>query len=444
MNSEIEEMKKALELSPENTVLQMMFAGLLVKNAMYDEAEVAYRAVLSYDPAHARAKSGLASLLVLMGRQSEAAYIFDEYLSQGAADPAACIEYARILFAQGERTKALKFYSQAVFLDRAFADTDFERRLGISPGKAEGGELFQNRAADIEEKNEEHVEIVRPDISFADVGGMEKLKEDIRMKVIYPLANPDLFKSYGKKIGGGILLYGPPGCGKTYLARATAGEVKSGFISIGLHDILDMWIGESEKKLHSVFDTARQNHPSVLFFDEIDALAARRSDMKKSAGRQIINQFLSELDGTAGDNNGVLILGATNAPWHIDEAFKRPGRFDKIIFVPPPDEAARADILALQLKGKPGRDIDCDAVAKKTDGFSGADLRLVVDTACEDKLAEAMKAGKVVPFTTKDLIKAASGIKPSTREWFASAKNYAVYANESGIYDDIKSYMGIK
>src|SRR5437868_9081855 len=213
------------------------------------------------------------------------------------------------------------------------------------------------------------------------------------MKIIHPLTHPELYKAYGKTIGGGILMYGPPGCGKTHLARATAGEIKAGFLSVGINDVLEMWIGRSERNLHELFEQARRNRPCVLFFDEVDALAASRSDMRQSAGRHLINQFLAEMDGLDANNEGVLILAATNAPWHVDPAFRRPGRFDRILFVPPPDGSARAGILRILLAGKPVQELDYDSLAKKAEGFSGADLKAVVDLAVENKLREAMREG---------------------------------------------------
>src|SRR5439155_12031124 len=196
--------------------------------------------------------------------------------------------------------------------------------------------------------------------NFQDVGGMGHVKEEIRMKIIHPLTHPELYKAYGKAIGGGILMYGPPGCGKTHLARATAGEVHAGFIAVGINDVLEMWIGQSERNLHETFERARAHKPCVLFFDEVDALGASRSDLRHSTGRQLINQFLAELDGVQSSNDGVLILAATNAPWHLDAAFRRPGRFDRIVFVPPPDAPARAAILRILLKGKPVQTPDLD------------------------------------------------------------------------------------
>jgi SpoVK/Ycf46/Vps4 family AAA+-type ATPase len=284
-------------------------------------------------------------------------------------------------------------------------------------------------------------DVERPQVTFTQVGGMDQVKEEIRMKIIMPLEHPELFEAYGKRVGGGILMYGPPGCGKTFLARATAGEVHAGFLAVGISDVLDMWIGSSEKNLHELFEQGRRNAPCVLFFDEVDALGASRADMRHTAGRHLINQFLAELDGVQSANDGVLILAATNAPWHLDNAFRRPGRFDRILFVPPPDQPARASILKLMLTGKPSDGVDFDAIAKKTSDFSGADLKAVVDLAVESKLRDAMKSGKLEPVRTKDLTAAAGQVKPSTREWFATARNYALYSNQGGVYDDILKFL---
>jgi transitional endoplasmic reticulum ATPase len=253
----------------------------------------------------------------------------------------------------------------------------------------------------------------------------------------------ELFRAYGKKIGGGVLLYGPPGCGKTLLSRATAGEIQANFLSIGIHQILDLYLGNSEKNLHQIFELARSHAPAVLFFDEVDALAADRNDLKRSAGRTLINQFLAEMDGAVGSNDGLLILGATNAPWHLDPAFRRPGRFDRILFVPPPDEKARAAVVEVMAQGRPVHRLDAAAVAKKTRDFSGADLKAVWDIAIERSLARAMQEGRVIPLGTDDLVRAAKEVKPSTRAWFESAKNYAIYSNQSGFYDDVLAFLGI-
>ncbi len=182
----------------------------------------------------------------------------------------------------------------------------------------------------------------------------------------------------------------------------------------------------------------------MLFFDEVDALASRRSDRLQSGGRDVINQFLTELDGVQYSNEGILILAATNAPWYLDSAFRRPGRFDRILFVQPPDKAARAVILRLLCKGKPVEDIDFDLLAKKSERFSGADLKAVVDRAVEGKLKDAMRTGVPHPLTTRDLAQAVKSVNASTREWFGTARNYATHANQDGTYDDILAYLNQK
>ncbi|MDX5435631.1 MAG: ATP-binding protein, partial [Pontibacter sp.] len=251
----------------------------------------------------------------------------------------------------------------------------------------------------------------------------------------------DLYKAYGKKVGGGILLYGPPGCGKTFIAKATAGQVNAKFINVSLNDILDMWVGNSEKNLHDIFELARMNAPCVLFIDEIDALGASRNDMKQSSGRHLINQFLQELDGIEHNNEGVLILGATNTPWNLDPAFRRPGRFDRIIFVPPPDAASREAILRLKLSDKPTGSIDYTQIARKTEAFSGADIDALIDIAIERKLESSFAEGVPKPIDTNDLSDAAKKHKPSTQEWVMTAKNFAMFANASGLYDDVLTYL---
>jgi transitional endoplasmic reticulum ATPase len=175
----------------------------------------------------------------------------------------------------------------------------------------------------------------------------------------------------------------------------------------------------------------------------VDALAADRRDLRQSAGRNLINQFLAEMDGAQAENDGVLILGATNAPWHIDPAFRRPGRFDRTLFVPPPDEPARAPSSSSWPSTSRWVSWMPSHWPSKTDGFSGADLKAVFDLATEDVLSEAMKTGQVVPISTKDLAKAASRHKPTTKAWFESARNYAMYSNQSGFYDDVLKYLGL-
>jgi ATP-dependent 26S proteasome regulatory subunit len=441
-------LREALAVSPENVPLRKHYADALLSHGRPEEAEREYRAALQRSPQEPPLKLGLARAFEAQGKSGEAVVVLETITRGGdEALPAARVLLARLLARQGKVDEAVRQYKNAVRADNSVKDDQLAATLGITPDDVAppaSQEVVDGRVrASFEgEADPDAANVVeRPKIKFADVGGLVDLKEEIRMKIIHPLQHPELFKAYGKRIGGGILMYGPPGCGKTYLARATAGEINASFLAIGINDVLDMWIGNSERNLHALFEQARRNRPCVLFFDEVDALAASRVDMRTSAGRHLINQFLSELDGVESDNDGLLILAATNAPWHVDPAFRRPGRFDRILFVPPPDAPGRAAILRAMLKGKPQHDVDVDAVAKKSDGCSGADLKAVVDVTIESKLRDAMKTGRPEPITTKDLVRAAGNVRPSTREWFATAKNYALYANQGGAYDDVMKYL---
>ncbi len=370
----IENLREALRHSPENIPLRRHLAETLLGQGRPDQAEVEFREALSLAPDDSSLKFGLANSFHQQGKSSLASVLLEDLTRKADVPPRAFLLYARLLFQAGEVEEAVKQYRRGVADDPSVADPEFAGRLGIRDFEEEHDteeledEVVEGkvRASWGESSPDLEGEVERPSLRFADVGGMESVKDEIRIKIIHPMNHPDLYRAYGKSIGGGILLYGPPGCGKTYLARATAGEISASFISVGINDVLEMWIGNSERNLHALFEQARANAPCVLFFDEVDALAASRTDLKASGGRQLINQFLSELDGVGSQNEGVLILAATNAPWHLDPAFRRPGRFDRILFVPPPDAPARAAILRLLCRGKPVQDVDYDHLAKKS------------------------------------------------------------------------------
>lgn len=441
----LQALREAVRLSPGNAPLRQHLAESLLLGGRPDEAEREFREALALGPASLPVKLGLARAFHAQGKNSHALALVEDLVKAPDAPPRAFLLYARLLYGIGEVPAAVREYHRAIELDPLLQDHELAVRLGVGALEPDAEVVEgRQRAAWDDSPTPSAIEIERPAIAFKEVGGMDFLKEEIRMKIIHPLTHADLYRAYGKAIGGGILLYGPPGCGKTYLARATAGEIRASFISVGINDVLDMWIGNSERNLHETFENARRNRPCVLFFDEVDALGASRGDMRQSAGRHLINQFLSELDGVKASNEGVLILAATNAPWHLDSAFRRPGRFDRILFVPPPDASARAAILLVHLRGKPVGEVDYDAVAKRTDGFSGADLKAVLDVAIEAKLRDAMKAGVPTPLNTKDLTTAAATLKPTTKEWFSTARNYALYSNQGGAYDDILTYLKLK
>lgn len=437
-NDLINSLREALKISPDNIPLRVSLAETLFTNRSFEEAEAEFRIVLQTQPANLQAKAGLAKIYFELQKYPTAIVILEEVIESKPNDVSFLIILSKALLRNQEVSKAIQFYRQALELNPSLIDNELDQHLRQVNSGNPSAEQF------MESIEQGFKDLEKPRINFDHVGGMNKVKEEIRIKIIQPLIHPEMYKAYGKKVGGGILLYGPPGCGKTHLARATAGQIQASFLSIGIHDVLDMWMGNSEKKLHDVFELARSQTPCVLFFDEIDALGASRSDMRQSSSKMLINQFLTELDGIHSSNDGVLILGATNTPWHLDTAFRRPGRFDRIIFVQPPDLPGRDAILRIQLKDKPLGKIDYELLSKQTADFSGADLKGLIDIAIEEKLRESFEKGNPLPLETRDLLNALKQIKPSTREWFATARNYALYANDSGLYDEILEYLKIK
>lgn len=441
----INALREALKFSPQNVPLLKHLADSLLANDRPSEAEEEYRKAMALAPDDADIKLGLAKTYQAQNKNSHAIVIVEALVKSPACKPEVQLLFAKLSVKAGDLPAAMVAYRKAVAADAKLADPELAEILDVDPATGQQAKASEQSPMDWQAGtgDDDPVDgvVERPKLNFSGVGGMDDLKEEIRMKIIYPITHAEMFKAYGKTAGGGILLYGPPGCGKTYLARATAGEIDAGFLSVGIHDVLEMYIGNSERNLHELFERGRENRPCVLFFDEVDALGGKRAERSSAGIRHLVNSFLAEFDGIQSSNEGLLILGATNAPWDVDHAFRRPGRFDRVLFVPPPDASARASIMKILTAGKPCEALDFAQIAKATDGFSGADLKGVVDVTVERKLQEAMKAGIPKPMSTKDFLAAAKTIKPTTKEWFATARNYALYSNQGGIYDDILKYL---
>lgn len=431
-NELLNNLLEALKFSPDNLPLNLQIHTIYMNGMDYKNAEIYILKVLDLKSSD-RHKYLLALCYFKQEKYNLCEVILEEiYTNTNDIDILGL--YSETLLKLNQNQEAQEIYQSILQINPRYSNDSLDSIFRLKHTAVTDDFVDEDAVNFIKKSN----------IKFKHVGGMNKVKEEIDLKIIKPLLHKDLYKAYGKKIGGGILLYGPPGCGKTHIAKATAGEIDANFINIGINDILDMWLGNSEKNLHKIFETARKHKPCVIFIDEIDALGANRNDINKNAGRTVINQFLAELDGIDSDNDGILVLGATNAPWYIDPAFRRPGRFDRIIFVAPPDDEARKSIFDIQLKDKPIENIDYKTLAKKSPHFSGADIKASIDIAIEEKLQASFKDGFPKPLTTKDITRAISKMKPSTKEWFSSAKNYALYSNESGLYDDILAYLKIK
>jgi len=465
--SRFESLRDALAQSPHNVALLLLFGHACLDEIHLDEAYEAFSRILNLDPDHLDAQFGLARTLVLQGDTSAAAVRAERILQRKPQSAAAHLLLSRIHLAENHRARAIEHFHRAIEIDSSASDPALEAELGknVRPPLKERItsplDLLEEPDAYSEIQQEFPEESYddpppfdwRPEtffapgdserlrISFRDVGGMEAVKEEIRLKIIYPLQHPDLYKAYGRKTGGGILLYGPPGCGKTLMLRATAGEVSCNYMAVGLHEIFDPYYGSIERNLHQIFETARANTPCVLVFDELDSLAPDRRTVRDSQVRNVVNQFLSELDGIRSENQRILVIGATNAPWQLDPALRRPGRFDHAIFVPPPDPAARTQIIRLLAGDKPIADLDVESLARATEGFSGADLKWVFERAVEVALAGAIHAGRIVPISMTSLLEVARAHAPGTRDWIEGLQQSAPAAKQDALYNEVRKFF---
>jgi transitional endoplasmic reticulum ATPase len=314
----VEGLRRALEATPDNHAVRLLLAEMLVEDNSAQEA------LVELDRLHAGGALPTEALL-LAGRAALDAGRHDR--AQAYADTASeggLVEVA---------SELKQMINESLGLERMMQI--------VTPGVDEDG--FQP---------EPQLELDSA-VTFTDVGGLEEVKKAIHRTIILPFQRSDLYAKYKRGAGGGVLLYGPPGCGKTLLARATAGECGLPFSNVRIEEVLDPYFGVSESKLHDAFVQARSFSPCVLFLDELDAIAFARRKHSGSVGRTLVDQLLQELDAIGADNENVLVLAATNAPWDVDEAIKRPGRFDRVLFVPPPDQPARERILTLHLSDRP-------------------------------------------------------------------------------------------
>ena len=249
----------------------------------------------------------------------------------------------------------------------------------------------------------------KPNIRFDDVAGLEEVKQDIRLKMIYPFEHADLAQKFGIRPGGGILLYGPPGTGKTMLAKATAGEIDATFFRISPADVLSKWVGEAEQNIKKLFEAAAAEPTSIIFIDEIEALVPARRDEGSSVMQRVVPQILQGVEGfdkKAG--RPILLMGATNVPWQIDPAMLRPGRFDEKVYIPLPDPAARRKMLDQYLGSRPvAPDVNLDALAVRLEGYSGADIKYVCDRAAVVPFLQSVASGvdgQITPAVMDDVL----------------------------------------
>lgn len=441
----IESLGRAVQASPDDIALRLHLADLLVGAGRGDEAVAHCATVLQQDPTSgqaralmARALGGGAPTTPPAGTMPAAeASTSDQAPVQGGASSGAS--------GQGGASSAGYDWSAA---EEQFPDAPgpmfVESAEGGAAGAPGGGGHGEPQRVPVQGEPagvEDLFEVERAGVTLADVGGMQEVKDRLEVSFLGPMRSPEMRRMYGKSLRGGLLLYGPPGVGKTYIARAVAGEMGAGFINVRLSDVLDMYIGQSEGNLHGLFELARRSAPAVLFLDEVDAIGQKRTRHDMGAMRGVVNQLLQELDGVGSDNDGVYVLAATNAPWDIDPALRRPGRLDRTLLVLPPDDAAREQILRGYLSRRPVEGVDLRRLVKGTDGLTGADLAHLVDTAAERAMMDSVRSGTPRMITQRDLEAALGEVRPSTGAWFSSARNVVTYGDPSGEYGDLRTYM---
>ncbi|TQS40057.1 ATP-binding protein [Cryptosporangium phraense] len=292
--------------------------------------------------------------------------------------------------------------------------------------------------------------VVVTDLTLADVAGAIDAKQRIE-RSIAPVRNPAFARAFGMRTTGGVLLYGPPGCGKAFLARAIAGELRASYYRVGREDVLDRPTttvaamassSAAERRLRAVFATARRSAPCVLFLDDVDAIGPKRSRLQNpSMLRTVVNQLLFEFDSLARGDSGVFVVASTTRPWDLDPALRRAGRLDRMVLVGPPDAAARSVILRYQLQNRLVADFDLGVLAEATEGYSAADLQRVVESAADSALSDSLRLGQARPIEEKDLAAAARRVRPSVGVWLDLAR--AAAGPSDGSYEDLHAYLRI-
>jgi ATP-dependent 26S proteasome regulatory subunit len=420
MNSAaIDGLLAALELLPDNVALRLNVSRLLYQAGRNAEAFQHLNKILAMDTGNAEAVELLIQASAGLAYPDNGDAVTSEVSNVGPDSKEAAA------FDRSRAEQDLGPLLPAPFVDGG--------ESMVAPAVAMAGDDDAFRLIDVE----------RPIVTLEDVGGLETVKKRLSESFLEPMRNPEVAKAFGKSLRGGLLLYGPPGCGKTFMARAVAGELGASFLTATLTDIFDKYIGESEKNLHEIFQAARRAAPAVLFLDEIDAVGTKRSALSGGAGwmRQVVNQLLLELDSMTADNDGLFVLAATNHPWDIDNALLRPGRLDRMLLVLPPDRPAREAILRHHFASRPIAGIDLKKIAARTEDFSGADLEHVVTTAAEKAMMESLRRGTIQPVSMQHVNEALKEIRPSTQAWLQTARNVVEYANTSGAYDELGTYL---
>ncbi len=447
---------KSMELDPQNPIIYNNRGDAFYRKQDFQSAVKDYDKAIQLNPNYLKAfyNRGLSYASI------------EEY--EKAVEDFSKVIKLKADFAEAYHLRGLAYeYAGSI----ASAIADYEKALELNPELTEAKTHLEGAKAKKDQEGKGDGKeggtadikmLTKPNMTFNDVAGMTKMKEEIREAVVYPMRNPELARKYGKLGGGGILMYGPPGCGKTFIVKAAAGECGAGFINAKLSDLLDMYVGNTEKNIHKVFELARKNSPCLLFFDEVEAIGGRRDQQEgQQYMKMAVNQMLYEMDGVEANNQNVLIIAATNAPWDVDPALRRSGRFSKTIYIPAPDFNSRVAILKMHAKKRPlSPFIPFHALGIALTGYASADHKAIVDDAAtipwrqafmgiEKKIEELMKGGmpkeqaeevakKAVhqrPVTLGDFVMAIGKKRSSLPPWYEQAKKQIGKQEEVTVID---------
>ncbi len=340
-------------------------------------------------------------------------------------------------------TKSLKNnpgYSQAKQRMDGLAE---KMKAETAPAKAKASQAASSETV-IEEGQIKQVKMFTSSIALKDVVGMKEQKELIHDNIILALNKPELLRAYGKKLGLGVIFYGPPGCGKTYIVKAIAGETKARFIPMNINQIVDMWSGNTEKNMHAIFEQARKAVPCIVFADEIDALGSKREGEggQQNTMRLAVNQFLQELDGLEERPEGIFVIGATNQPWDMDPALKRPGRFGDSVYFPAPNYGTRLAAFKYNTRKMPlSKRVGYGRLARATIGFSQADINDICDKAALKVAVEEDRTSRKRQIHTGDFIAIMKKRSSSLDEWYGMMKKEVISKTETQIVDGKKTQV---
>jgi SpoVK/Ycf46/Vps4 family AAA+-type ATPase len=482
----LEALRHAVELSPESGPLRRHYAEMLLNRGYARQAEEEFRKAIDLDHLDAPSKLGLARALHSQNQNSTALLLVKQVIRDSDRPAKAYILYARLLLALGSVERAAREYRRAIAKDPEAVDPDLASELGLAtavipPGSPEHPAVLAAKAAhaarsasrprpravgsavpavalesgglddtkpapmvlptgdadpDISPAEAYTHRLRRlfaskPRITFEQVSGLDGVKRELNAMLVHPLNHRDYYRAYDRRLGSRVLLYGPPGCGKTYLARAVAGEVLAPFLAVHIHDLMDQWQQHAGAMLREIFEQARDISPSVLFFDDVET-AGTLSPVSRQLNREL----------TSDDNEGLMILAATNAPWDADPALLNPGRFDRIVFVRPPSRADRLEALRRLCQGKPQEELKLPELAAWTSGMTFGDLARLVDLALDAVLQASLERGNPQPLTAQALMGAARRISGSSRPWLEEAREILrTTRGPANVYGELEEYL---